>query len=148
MKITSIDYSIGTASLDIYVSGCNPPHCKGCHNPELFDFNIGKIYNDSTDRYIIDKCNMFDSLIDKILVMGGEPLHQNQDDVLKLLKVCHDTGKNVWLFTRHDLVDVPEHFLPYLDYIKTGRYDETQLGEVEYYGIKLASTNQKVYKIE
>jgi hypothetical protein len=35
MNIASIDYSPSTESLDIYVSGCNKPHCNGCHNPDL-----------------------------------------------------------------------------------------------------------------
>jgi anaerobic ribonucleoside-triphosphate reductase activating protein len=148
MKIAYIDYSIGTTSLDIYVSGCNPPHCPGCYNSELFDFDNGAQYNYDTDGYILDYCNMFDNLIDKILIMGGEPLHQNQDDMMNLLYACRKTGKKVWLFTRHNLEDVPEIYLKYLDFVKTGMYNEKLLGEVEYYGIKLATTNQKVIKIE
>ena len=44
MNIASIDFSLKTKSLDIYVAGCNGPYCKGCHNHELFNFDVGEKY--------------------------------------------------------------------------------------------------------
>ena len=46
INVASKQYSLDTESYEIYVSGCNPPHCHNCHNPELWDFGHGKIIDD------------------------------------------------------------------------------------------------------
>ena len=43
MNINSVDYSPNLMSLDIYISGCASPHCDGCHNPMLWDFEKGQL---------------------------------------------------------------------------------------------------------
>ena len=46
MNIVTTQYTLKTKSLEIYVAGCrgdsHGTHCEGCHNPELWDFNIGE----------------------------------------------------------------------------------------------------------
>jgi len=44
--------------------------------------------------------------------------------------------------------DIPDSIKEYCDYIKTGKYDITQIGEIKYYGVKLQSINQKIWKKE
>ena len=44
MNIAEMQFDYSRMSLDIFVTGCNPPHCVGCHNSELWDFEVGYPY--------------------------------------------------------------------------------------------------------
>ena len=37
----------------LWVSGCNI-HCDNCHNPESWDFNAGKIFDENAKKEIYD----------------------------------------------------------------------------------------------
>ena len=71
-------------SVSFFVQGC-PHHCKGCHNPETWDFDGGKeftydVLNDITE-------SLFANGISRSLaIMGGEPLCE-QNIFLTLLVV-------------------------------------------------------------
>ena len=43
-------------SLSLYTQGC-PFHCKGCHNPETWDFEGGYEYTAETQEKIIKSLN-------------------------------------------------------------------------------------------
>ena len=102
MNIASIEYSLETSSLDIYVSGCNAPHCRGCHNPELQRFDVGISYN-TWIRPIQEHLTEFSELVDYIFIMGGEPLHQDPDHLRRLIVPLLKFNKKIVLFTRYDL---------------------------------------------
>lgn len=149
MRIVSIDFSLPRQSLDIYVSGCKGPHCKGCHNPSAWDFNYGKELNQKVIDEITEYINNFSTLIKNVMIFGGEPLDQPLDEVVMLLKFLETFNVPIWLFTRYLLDKVPEEVLDHVDYIKTGRYQEENLCEDNiHYGIKLASRNQVIFKID
>lgn len=147
MNIAHIDYSLITKSLDIYVSGCNPPHCKSCHNPELWDFGVGYDFHEAFKKIDIYIHN-YDKLINKIMIFGGEPLDQPEielDFFLFLLKGSFD--KQIWLFTKYDIVEVPDFVKESCDYIKCGRYiEELRTKSNLQYGINLMTNNQKIYR--
>lgn len=147
MRIAATQYTCSTRSVDIYISGCKAPHCKGCHNPELFDFDVGEIFDDAKCRAILSKIIEFDLLVKNVFVYGGEPLDQDHHSLKTLLEAANLTGKPVWLFTKYSLDTVPDAIKSECAYIKCGRYDETkQSSEYSMYDIKLASTNQRIYK--
>ena len=62
-------------SLSFFVQGC-PFHCKGCHNPETWDFDGGKEFTNETLTSIVNglKAN---GISRNLAIMGGEPLCQN-----------------------------------------------------------------------
>ena len=149
INIASTQYTLSTKSLEIYVSGCSGnPKCKNCHNPELWDFNIGEeLTNQYLHKKIINKYDEFKDIIDNIMVFGGEPLDQPYDHLLDLLYELSQLGSKVWIFTRYDFKDVNSEILKYCDYIKCGRYEESLKTEDNtQYGIKLATSNQNIYK--
>ena len=76
----------------IYFAGCKH-HCKGCHNPESWDFNGGKDMTIDEIFKIIEK-NKFN-----VSYSGGDPLFQNLDDLVLLSKKINDIGLNIWLYT-------------------------------------------------
>lgn len=75
----------------IYVAGC-AHRCKGCHNPESWDFfggqqmSVGEVLAEVLDQYA------------DITISGGDPVYQHED-VTKLCKYLKAAGKNIWLFT-------------------------------------------------
>lgn len=147
MNILSIDYSLKTQSLDIYVAGCKPPHCQGCHNPESWEFNCGIAHADMLMGLITHKVIHFKSLIRNIMIFGGEPLDQNPKEFQLLLNSLKIFGLPIWVFTRYDIEDVSSEIKEVVDYIKTGRYiSELKCDNNVQYGIELATSNQKIHK--
>jgi anaerobic ribonucleoside-triphosphate reductase activating protein len=148
MNIAGVEYSFLTKGLDIYVSGCNGPHCTGCHNPETWSFNFGYKYDDTIRNKITTKIYDFNDMIDNIFIFGGEPLDQNHDELNVLLLDVKQFNKTLWLFTRYDFKLVPTFVKELCDYVKCGRYIEgLKTDDNIQYGIKLATSNQMIYKV-
>ena len=93
--------------------------------------------------------NDFDELIENIMIFGGEPLDSPTEDLVDLLAFINSATdcKPIWLFTRYDIEDVPDPVKLICSYIKCGRYEEDKkVDKNEYYGMDLATSNQKIYK--
>lgn len=150
MNILYIDFTLKYKSLDIYVAGCSGnPHCSQCHNRESWDFNQGELYNSQYFLKIKKQVIEFDLLIDNIMIFGGEPLDQNYLYLLNMMTDLKTLDKKIWLFTRYELNEVPLEIKVLCDYIKTGKYiPELATEDNIQYGIKIASSNQKIHKIE
>ena len=148
MNILYTDYTLQDNALDIYVAGCNGnPHCTSCHNPESWDFNLGKPYDNNYFEYIKRTVQTFNNLINKIRIFGGEPLDQNHDELIHMLFDLGGLNKEIWLFTRYEINEVPKEIKTLCNYIKTGRYlPELECDDNIQYGVKLATSNQKIYK--
>lgn len=148
MNILATQYTLKTKSFEIYTSGCaGNPHCKGCHNSNSWDFNLGKNLNDDYFEIIRKKIEEFDSIIDNIMIFGGEPLDNSHEEVIYLLNKLQEFRKPIWLFTRYLLEEIPVEIKNLCSYIKCGRFDIDLLTEDNtQYGIKLATSNQNIYK--
>lgn len=136
MKIAGTDYLPNHKALCFFVSGCNPPHCQGCHNPELWDFDKGEDW--------VDFHFHVPTVVENFWVMGGEPMHQDRQELIRFLSYLRTYNKTVMLWTRNASVD--NEICSLVDYIKVGMYMH-RLPSTESMGIKLASANQKVYKV-
>ena len=152
MNIVSIQYSLTTKAIELYLAGCSgQPKCKNCHNPELWSFDVGEPL---TDEYYNKRINNlvrdFSSLIKNIMVFGGEPLDQDIEELIYLLRNLIKLEKPIWLFTRFSLdeaKDILKDNIKLCDYIKCGRYfPELATKENIQFGITLASNNQSIYK--
>jgi anaerobic ribonucleoside-triphosphate reductase activating protein len=149
MNILYTDFTLQDNALDVYVAGCNgSPHCTSCHNPESWNFDWGKSYNKEYFNYIKNTVDIFNTLIKKIRIFGGEPLDQNHNELIHMLFDLKLLNKEIWLFTRYEIDEVPKEIKVFCDFIKTGRYiPELKSDNNIQYGIKLASSNQKIYKL-
>lgn len=140
MKIVATEYHTKFAALEVFISGCKAPHCKGCHNSEIWDFTKGtnwREYKDVLSRHAKS------GMVDEIWVMGGEPLDQDPDELEAFLTYLTLTKKDIMLWTRYS--EVPERFKKYLNKVKTGPYLEDRPSYVdELTGIELASDNQMI----
>lgn len=146
MNIASIEFYMKHNALVIAISGCNG-NCEGCCNPEVKNFELGEDFRTFYDD-ITEKIKTFDRMIKNIHIIGGEPLDNDIIMLRELLIFLVQFDKPIWLFTRYGLDDIDENIKYLCDYIKTGEYDNTKLGNVEYYGVTLATTNQKIHKIK
>lgn len=76
----------------IFLQGCSH-HCKGCHNPESWDFNGGK---EMTTEEVLDGFDINTS--DGITLSGGDPFFQAKE-LKDLLKYCKKNKVSVWAYT-------------------------------------------------
>lgn len=146
LNINYIEYSPATKSLDLFVAGCNKPHCKDCCNPELMDFHNGQEWHSWRDT-IEGYFGRFDSLIDNIFLLGGSFNHQDKDAVKEILSYLSFYNKKIWLFAREDLTKIQPAFKEYCEYIKCGAYipDLYTTKNIQE-GVRLATSNQKIYQ--
>ena len=77
----------------IFFQGC-PHHCKGCHNPETWDIDGGKIMDTSEIINLINSTRH----IDGITLSGGDPLLQS-DAVIEIARAAKDIELSVWCYT-------------------------------------------------
>ena len=146
MNINYIDFSIRTKSLDIFFSGCNAPYCEDCCNPELIDFNNGKNWKEYL-RKICSYTTSYNSLVDKFFLVGGSPNHQNSVEMKEFLTWLSKFNKDIYLFAREELDNIQPIFKEHCEYIKCGAYiPEFTCEDNIQYGIKLATSNQYIYK--
>ncbi len=54
----------------LYTQGC-PFHCKGCFNPETWDYKGGKEYSKEVEEEIFEAIKK--SYITRFTILGGEP---------------------------------------------------------------------------
>lgn len=84
--------------LSLFTSGC-AHHCKGCFQPETWDFKNGEPFTLETQKYIIEKSK--NKYIAGLSLLGGDPL-DNIDGILPLLQEYRDVfgeTKSIWLWT-------------------------------------------------
>ena len=147
IRVAATQYTLGNRALELFLSGCKAnPHCTNCHNPELWSYAIGEVYDEKYKTQLINKILDSPNLIQRIWIVGGEPLDQDHQELYTLCQDMKNTGTELWLFTRYDLDEVPEDFKFICDYIKCGRYLPDQCGIHEEYEVNLASDNQHIYK--
>lgn len=142
MRVAGTWFDLEGGAYEIYLSGCNPPHCPGCHNPELWDFDIGLPW----EVAIPDILKAIQSpLVSKVAVMGGEPLHQDKEEFAGFMETLdRNFLLPIYVFTRNELEDVDLVTLSCCDYVKTGGYrNDLPKGGVEH-GWQMASENQKI----
>ena len=90
----------------IYFAGCNH-RCKGCHNPESWNFNAGEEIEISE---IVDKVDEYDN--HKVTLSGGDPMYR-KEEVAELIKELKKRipDINIWIytgFTHEELIDLDD----------------------------------------
>ena len=89
--------------VSLFVSGCTH-HCKGCFNPETWDFTYGNEYTEAAEREI--RKALEPDYIDGLTLLGGEPMEKvNQRGLLPLLKKVKKLfpQKTIWCYTGYTL---------------------------------------------
>lgn len=111
--------------VSLFVSGCRN-HCKGCFQPETWDFNYGKPYTAETEREIMSLLRPY--YIDGLTVLGGDPMEpENIETVTALCRKVKETypDKTIWVYTGYRWEDVSSReIMRYIDYLVDGPFVE------------------------
>lgn len=103
----------------VFVQGCGK-RCKGCHNPDTWDYMGG------CHRFLGDIVNELADSSNDVTISGGEPLDQF-DDLLELCRMLSEEGKKIWVYTGN-VVDPNKsiyiQLARYVDVIVDGRFVE------------------------
>lgn len=121
----------------LFVSGCRN-RCKGCFQPETWDFNYGEPFTAATEQIIIEA--LADPSVRGLTLLGGEPMEpENQIGLLPLLQRIKSLypGKNIWLYTGNlyeelagllgehpKRLPITDELLSLIDILVDGRYEE------------------------
>lgn len=85
--------------VSVFVSGCTN-RCKGCFQPQTWDFNYGRNYDRDMEDYIIGELSK--DYYQGITILGGEPFEpENQEGVLNLIKRVKTElpAKDIWVYS-------------------------------------------------
>ena len=99
-EIKKVDIANGPGvRVSLFVSGCRN-HCKGCFNPETWDFDYGRPFTRETEDEIIEALRP--SWIQGLSILGGEPTEEENAAILipflkRVRAVLPD--KDIWLYS-------------------------------------------------
>lgn len=124
---------IGTC-VSFWTQGC-PNKCYGCHNPETWDFNGGKIIPSDIKGQII-KAICANGITRNFSVLGGEPLcDENLDEVDKIITGVRTAYPQIKIFvwTGYILEELKEkkndkinHILSQIDVLIDGPFVQAE----------------------
>ena len=141
ITLTSFNNGKGMRTV-LWVSGCEH-HCKGCHNPNTWDVNSGRPFDEGAKEVIFRELRRTWS--DGLTISGGDPLHPaNRDDVTRLAKEVKAAfpDKTIWLYTGYLYEEVKDlEIMKYIDVIVDGQFVEELADESYKYA---GSTNQRI----
>ena len=84
-------------SVSFFTQGC-PHKCKGCHNPETWNFNGGKEFTPKVLNEIVEALQA-NGIERNFCIMGGEPLcEENEFLTLLVIKSIKEKLPNIKVF--------------------------------------------------
>ena len=106
----------------LFLQGCSH-HCKGCQNPQTWDFNGGK------EMQISDIIDMYNpDIMDGITLSGGDPFFQ-ADKMQELFDYCKNNSISLWAYTGFKF----EEFLNYINKEKCdSRINDAMINMLKY----------------
>ncbi len=122
--------------VSLFVSGCSN-HCKGCFQPETWNFDYGKPYTKETEDQIFNALKA--PYIRGLSLLGGDPFElANQPEVARLVKRVKKElpNKDIWAYTGYILdqdlldggrmhTDVTDDLLNNIDVLVDGPFKES-----------------------
>lgn len=150
IDIKTLDIANGPGCrISLFVSGCNH-HCKGCFNPESWDFNAGKEFTMEEENKIIDLLSP--TYISGLTVLGGEPMDpRNTERVYEFLQHVRQVypDKSIWVYSGYTIYELMKRpgsrkILKLIDVLVDGEFVEDLKDiNLQYCG----STNQSIIDI-
>ena len=84
----------------LFVSGCRN-HCKGCFQPETWDFGYGVPFDESAQSAVLD--SLAPDYVQGLTLLGGDPFEaENQEALTPLLEAVrqrYGNTKDIWAYT-------------------------------------------------
>lgn len=133
--------------VSLFVSGCSL-HCKGCFNPESWDFKAGKPFTEEVLNSIIQ--HLKSEYITGFSILGGDPMEkENQEEVLHIVERIKEEvpNKSIWLWTGRMMEHIwTSPILSYVDVLVDGPF--IQKLKVKEQGKWFGSTNQRIINLK
>lgn len=125
----------------IWFCGC-PRRCKGCSNPELWEFQ---------DRYYTSPQIVYELVlqiassqpIDGFTITGGDPLYQ-ADDLQQLIMLLKTISEDILVYTGYSLKEISDNKLKGIAVLIDGEYIENRNND----SILRGSDNQKIHILD
>ena len=126
--IKKIDVANGPGvRVSLFVSGCRN-HCRGCFNPETWDFNYGQLFTRKTEDEVLKALSP--EWIQGLSILGGEPLEaENRECLLPFVKRVRAIlpEKDIWLYTGFVYESIQdEEIMKYVDVVVDGPFVEKE----------------------
>lgn len=122
--------------VSLFVSGCTH-HCKGCFNPETWDFNYGNEFTPEVQSEVIKA--LAPDYISGLSLLGGEPFEpSNQAALVPFLRKVKELypTKDIWCYSGYNFesdmltgklgdASVTDEMLSYIDILVDGEFVES-----------------------
>lgn len=99
-EIITADCANGTGlRVSVFVSGCTN-HCKGCFQPQTWDFDFGVPYTQEKEDFILSELHK--DYYNGLSILGGEPFEpSNQKEIVKLIRRVKKElpQRDIWIYT-------------------------------------------------
>lgn len=120
----------------LFVSGCTN-HCKGCFQPQTWDFDYGNPFTEETEAEIFAELEK--PFVNGLTLLGGDPFEpENQRRLVPFLRRVRERfpDKNIWAYSgftldgelladgSHPRCEVTDEMLSLLDVLVDGRFVE------------------------
>ena len=132
----------------IFFQGCSH-RCKGCHNPQTWNFKGGtEVITEDLIAEILEILEK-DMLLDGITLSGGDPFYQ-VEDAIKISKAVKEKGYSVWAYTGFTIEQIMEddnkaELLNYIDILVDGKFIKEQRTLLMPY---IGSSNQRIIDVK
>lgn len=142
--------------VSLFVSGCTH-HCKGCFNPETWNFEYGEPFTEDVENQLLEYLKP--DYIQGLSLLGGEPFEPvNQKALLPFIRKVKAMypNKNIWCYTGYDFEqdilteklgdwEITRELLSYIDILIDGEFKlELKNPNLRFRG----SANQRVIKVQ
>lgn len=151
-KINKMDIVNGEGiAVSLFVQGCNH-HCKGCFNPETWNFNDGYEWTEDIENHFLELCKL--PYIDCVSILGGEPFDQDEPIFCLLEKIKDEVNKPIYLWSGYTFEKLMTRSLwcareclrkGFIDFLIDGEFEEDKKN----LNLKLrGSSNQRVVDVK
>lgn len=125
-RINKTDIANGPGvRVSLFVSGCRN-RCKGCFQPETWNFNYGKVFKFGTLCEIEDALD--NEYIDGLTILGGDPFEpENIETVTVICETIkkYYPKKSIWIYTGYLYEDLKNReVMRYIDVLVDGPFIE------------------------
>lgn len=125
----------------IWFCGC-PRRCKGCSNPELWDFQERYKTTPETVFEIIKSVSL-NHTIDGFTITGGDPFYQ-PEELKRLLDMLKEISDDILVYTGYKRSELQNDLLENISVLIDGEYIE----ELNDNSLLKGSSNQEVYILD
>lgn len=133
-------------AVSLFVSGCEH-RCKGCFQPETWNFDYGKEFTEQTAECILELAKP--SYISHLAIFGGDPCHPKNwltiKELVRMFKAKYPE-KTVWLWTGYLWEDIADDVIGSgIDVLVDGQFKE-ELKDLRL--LYRGSSNQRVIDVK